>query len=152
MNIKTTKKTKIKLLNPKCLPAYSTDGSAAMDCFANIDEPITLQPMGRFAVPLGFCVDLDSGWAIDVRPRSGFALKQGVTLANCVGLIDEDFTNELKAILINLGTEPVTVNPLDKVCQCQVKHVTKIEWEEVTDIRPRENSHDGFGSTSMKRV
>lgn len=149
MNIKTKKVVKIKVLNPDCVPNYTKTQQAALDCFANITEPVVLKPMERVAIPLGFCVDLDNDWELDIKPRSGLAFKYGITILNTPGLVDEDFVDEIKAILINLGTEDFTINPLDRVCQCQINHVTRVQWQAVTDISVKSEEHKGFGSTGI---
>jgi dUTP pyrophosphatase len=127
------------------LPAYATDGAAGMDVLAA--EDVTLGPGGRHAVATGFALAIPEGYEIQVRPRSGLALKHGISLPNTPGTIDSDYRGELKIILINLGGEPFAIARGDRVAQLVLAPVTVASWEEVTDLDGTARGSGGFGST-----
>jgi dUTP pyrophosphatase len=127
------------------LPAYATDGAAGMDVLAA--EDVTLAPGGRHAVATGFALAIPEGYEIQVRPRSGLALKHGISLPNTPGTIDSDYRGELKIILINLGGEPFAIARGDRVAQLVLAPVTVASWEEVTDLDGTARGSGGFGST-----
>lgn len=129
------------------LPKYETAGAAGMDVLANIKECVTLKPGERKLIPSGIKVELPGGWALDVRPKSGLALKKGVTVLNTPGLIDEDYRGEIGVILINHGNEDFTVNPSDKIAQLTLAKVNKISWTMVDELGDTERGEGGYGST-----
>lgn len=129
------------------LPKYETLGAAGMDLFANLEEKLVINPGERKLIPSGLKVALPSGWELDVRPKSGLALKKGITVLNAPGLIDEDFRGEIGVILVNHGTESVVILPGDKVAQIALVKVNKIKWVEVTELDTTERGEGGFGST-----
>jgi dUTP pyrophosphatase len=132
------------------LPRYAKEGDAGCDGKANLTEPVVLQPGERKLIPLGIAVAIPVGYEIQVRPRSGLALKHGITLANAVGTIDHGYRNEVGAILLNLGQEPFTVNPGDRICQLVLSKVENINWFEVAELPSSERGRGGFGSSGVK--
>ena len=127
------------------LPAYATPGAAGMDVVAA--EEATLAPGERHAVATGFSVAIPEGFEIQVRPRSGLALKHGITVPNTPGTIDSDYRGELKVILINHGAEPFAIARGDRVAQLVLAPVTQAAWNEVADLDETERGAGGFGST-----
>ena len=127
------------------LPAYATEGAAGMDVLAA--EDVTLDPGARHAVATGLSVAIPRGYEIQVRPRSGLALKHGITVPNTPGTIDSDYRGELKAILINHGTEPFAIRRGDRIAQLVIAPVTRAKWEEVEELDATERGAGGFGST-----
>lgn len=136
------------------LPSYETDGAAGMDVRANLapgdrTEPMVIEPGQRAVVPTGLVLEIPVGYEIQVRPRSGLALKNGITLANAPGTIDSDYRGELGVILINLGFEPFTINHGDRVAQLVLAPVTRCEWKEVRHTSATARGRKGFGSTGI---
>jgi len=129
------------------LPAYATEGSSGMDIRANLDEPIILQPLERKLIPAGFFIELPVGYEAQVRPRSGLALKQGITCLNSPGTVDSDYRGEIKVILINLSNENQTIQHGDRIAQMVIAKVEKIEWDSVTSINETQRNEGGFGHT-----
>jgi dUTP pyrophosphatase len=127
------------------LPAYATHGAAGMDVLAA--EAVTLAAGERRAVATGFSVAIPAGYEIQVRPRSGLALKHGISVPNTPGTIDSDYRGELKVILINLGTEPFAVARGDRIAQLVLAPVTQAAWEEVVELDDTARGAGGFGST-----
>lgn len=127
------------------LPAYATDGAAGMDVLAA--EEVTLAPGARHAVATGLALAIPPGYEIQVRPRSGLALKQGISVPNTPGTIDSDYRGELKVILINHGAEPFAIHRGDRVAQLVLAPVTRAAWDEVTELDETERGSGGFGST-----
>ena len=127
------------------LPAYVTPGAAGMDVLAA--EHVTLAPGGRHAVATGLAVAIPPGFEIQVRPRSGLALKHGISVPNTPGTIDSDYRGELKVILINHGAEPFALARGDRIAQLVLAPVTQAEWEEVAELDETERGSGGFGST-----
>jgi len=127
------------------LPAYATPGSAGMDILAA--EDVTLAPGARHAVASGFAVAIPDGYEIQVRPRSGLALKHGISVPNTPGTIDSDYRGELKVILINLGQEPFVVARGDRVAQLVLAPVTRALWQELAELDDTARGAGGFGST-----
>ena len=142
-------KNSVKIINLSTnpLPAYATDGSSGMDIRAQLEAPIMLQPMERFLIPTGLFVELPEDFEIQVRPRSGLAIKQGITCLNTPGTIDADYRGEIKVILINLSNEVQTIQQGDRIAQMVFQKVEKINWEAVTDINETERGAGGFGHT-----
>ncbi len=142
---------KVKIINKSDLnlPKYETMGSAGMDLLANVEEPMILKPMERRLVPTGLFIEIPEGYEGQVRPRSGLAIKHGITLINCVGTIDSDYRGELCIPMVNLGTDTFEIKKGDRVAQlviCQYKTVELVEVEEITDS---ERGVGGFGSTGV---
>lgn len=129
------------------LPVYQTEGSAGADICAFLSEPVVLAPMCRAAIPTGLSFSIPSGFEIQVRPRSGLALKNGITCLNTPGTIDSDYRGEVKVILINLGQEAFTVNNGDRIAQLVVKPVIQAVFSEVSFLDKTERGEGGFGST-----
>ena len=127
------------------LPGYATDGAAGMDVLAA--ESVTLKPGQRHAVATGLAMAIPHGYEIQVRPRSGLALKNGITVPNTPGTIDSDYRGELKVLLINHGTEDFAVRRGDRVAQLVLAPVTMAHWDEVEDLDATERGEGGFGST-----
>lgn len=135
------------------LPDYATGDSAGMDLLAAIDGELSLAPGGRSVVPTGLAIALPPGYEAQVRPRSGLALKHGITVLNSPGTIDADYRGEVKVILANLGTQPFTVTRGMRIAQMVVAAVTRSEWREVptdADLPASHRGPGGFGSTGTK--
>jgi dUTP pyrophosphatase len=129
------------------LPVYATEGSSGMDLRAAILKPISLPPFERNLVPTGLFIELPEGYEAQVRPRSGMAVKQGITCLNSPGTIDSDFRGEIMALLVNFSNEDQIINPGDRIAQLVLQQVEKIEWKEVTILNESVRNKDGFGST-----
>jgi len=127
------------------LPAYATDGAAGMDVLAA--EDVTLSANERYAIATGLALAIPSGYEIQVRPRSGLALKYGITVPNTPGTIDSDYRGELKVILINHGAEPFEVRRGDRIAQLVLAPVTRASWVTVEDLDVTTRGEGGFGST-----
>lgn len=139
----------VKIINQSSnpLPEYSTEGSAGMDLRANLEAPIVLQSLERTLIPTGLFMELPAGYEAQVRPRSGLAIKQGLTCLNSPGTIDADYRGELKVILINLSQEPQTIQHGDRIAQMVVHSVGQVAWEPVTEITATQRNAGGFGHT-----
>ena len=129
------------------LPKYQTQGASGMDVRAAISEEIVIAPGAIKIIPCGFALEIPEGYEAQVRPRSGLATKYGVTLPNSPATIDSDYRGELRVALINLGTEPFTVEPSMRIAQLVFAPVTRIEWNEVLDLATSERGVGGFGHT-----
>jgi dUTP pyrophosphatase len=129
------------------LPEYATPGAAGVDLRAAVDEETTLPPGGWCVVPTGIAIALPEGYEGQVRPRSGLALKHGVTLLNTPGTVDADYRGEVKVILINLGKEPFTVRRGDRIAQLVVQPVARIVWRETSSLEETDRGDGGFGHT-----
>jgi dUTP pyrophosphatase len=129
------------------LPAYATPGSSGMDIRANLSSPIILQPMERVLVPTGLFLELPEGHEVQVRPRSGLAIKQGLTCLNSPGTVDADYRGEIKVILINLSNEMQTIAHGDRIAQMVFQKVEKISWQPTIVINETERGAGGFGHT-----
>jgi len=127
------------------LPAYATDGAAGMDVVSA--EEVTIAPGARHAVATGLALAIPQGYEIQVRPRSGLALKHGITVPNTPGTIDSDYRGELKVILINLGHEPFAIARGDRVAQLVLAPVVQAAWDEVAELDATARGEGGFGST-----
>ena len=141
----------IKVINKSKhdLPKYQTELSAGMDLYANIDEPITLKPLERTLVKTGLFISLPKGYEAQIRPRSGLAFKNGITVLNTPGTIDADYRGEIGVILVNLSSQDFTINDGDRIAQMVIaKHETAI-WEKVDTLEETERGEGGFGSTSI---
>ena len=131
------------------LPAYETEQSAGMDLRANLDEPITLNPLQRCMVPTGLFIQLPKGYEAQVRPRSGLAIKKGVTVLNSPGTIDADYRGEICVILVNLSDQPFVINDGERVAQMVVARHETVEWETVEVLDNTERGAGGFGHTGV---
>lgn len=142
----------VKIINQSGneLPSYATIGSSGMDIRASIVEPMVLQPFERALVPTGLFVEIPLGYEIQIRPRSGLAIKQGITCLNTPGTIDADYRGEIKVILINLSSEPQTIHPADRIAQMVVQKVEQIQWVQVEELNESERGSGGFGSTGKQ--
>lgn len=129
------------------LPEYGTLDSAGMDVRANIEEPLTLQPLERRLIPTGLFIELPRGYEAQMRPRSGLALKYGISLVNTPGTIDADYRGEIGIILINLSQGAYTLQPGERICQMVVAPYTRVEWDEVESLTDSERGAGGFGHT-----
>lgn len=129
------------------LPAYATALSAGMDLRANLDSPVVLPPLGRALIPTGLFMAIPAGYEAQVRPRSGLALKKGITLLNTPGTIDADYRGELGVILVNLSNEPFTVNDGERIAQLVVARHEVVEWTPVEVLDETERGEGGFGHT-----
>lgn len=140
---------KIQLLREglSVMPTYATAGAAGLDLHAALEAPRTLKPGERAAIPTGIAIALPSGYEGQVRARSGLASKFGIALVNAPGTIDEDYRGEVHVLLVNLGQEPYTFQPKDRVAQLVVAPVTKIETLRVENVGETERGTGGFGST-----
>ncbi len=132
------------------LPQYATSGAAGMDVFAAIDNEIELQPGAVSAVPTGIALALPQGMEAQLRPRSGLALKFGVTVLNAPGTIDSDYRGEVKVILINHGAASFTISRGTKVAQLVIAAHARVEWIESTDLDATARADGGFGSTGIR--
>jgi len=132
------------------LPAYATEGSAGMDLRANLDQPITLQSLERTLIPTGLFIELPDGYEAQIRPRSGLAIKQGITCLNTPGTIDSDYRGELKVILINLSNEPQLLSHGDRIAQMVISPVDKANLILVQEINSTQRGEGGFGHTGKK--
>ena len=143
---------KVKIVNrsSNSLPAYATPLSAGMDLRADIPEPVVLEPMDRMLVPTGIFISLPAGYECQVRPRSGLAVKHGITVLNSPGTIDADYRGELKTLLVNLSKEPFTIEPGERIAQMVVSRHETVEWEEVEVLDETGRGTGGFGSTGTK--
>lgn len=129
------------------LPDYETELSAGMDVKANIEENITLKPLGRAMVPTGLFVEIPAGSEMQVRPRSGLAAKHGITVLNSPGTIDADYRGEIKVILANLSDTDFEIKPGERIAQLVVARHEQVEWEPVEELSPTVRGAGGFGST-----
>ncbi len=131
------------------LPSYATEGSAGVDLMANIDSVLTLKPGNRALIPTGLYISLPKGYEAQVRPRSGLALKYGITVLNTPGTIDSDYTGEIGVILINLGSEPFIIHRGDKVAQMVINKFESAEFIQVEELEKTERGEGGFGHTGI---
>ena len=145
-------KVTVKIINKSNnpLPQYSTPYSAGMDLRANLEEAVTLQPLERKLISTGLFIELPEGYECQIRPRSGLALKHGISVLNSPGTVDADYRGEIGVILVNLSNEPFTVNPGERICQMVVARHSTVEWECVEQLAESERSSGGFGHTGVK--
>ena len=143
---------KINIVNQSAhdLPSYETLASAGMDLRAHIPEPITLQPLERGLIKTGLFMELPIGLEAQVRPRSGLALKKGISVLNAPGTIDADYRGEIGVILINLSSEPFTIASGDRIAQLVIAKHERADWKEVTLLEKTARGTGGFGSTGIK--
>ena len=131
------------------LPEYQTSGSAGADLHAYLAESITLKPMERTLIPTGLFVELPEGYELQVRPRSGLALKYGVTVLNTPGTVDSDYRGELCVLLVNLGSEPFTVQNGDRIAQAVVAQTVQVRFVQTDALSPTVRGSNGYGSTGI---
>jgi len=132
---------------PLDLPRYQSSAAAGLDLLADVDEAIELRPGERALVPTGLAVALPAGYEAQVRPRSGLALRTGVTVLNAPGTIDADYRGEIQVLLVNAGAEPVTLRRGERIAQLVVAPVQRIVWQEVAALPASDRGDGGFGST-----
>lgn len=144
-------RVQIKRVRPNqaalALPGYMTEGSAGMDLCADIQGELRLAPMQRALIPTGIAVALPAGFEAQIRPRSGLALKHGLTMVNSPGTIDSDYRGEIQLIAINLGVEPVVIRRGERIAQMVVQRVVRAEWQEVDELPSSGRQEGGFGHT-----
>ncbi|MBE6321699.1 MAG: dUTP diphosphatase [Paludibacteraceae bacterium] len=131
-------------------PNYATEQSAGMDLRANLEESVTLNPLERKLIPTGLYISLPAGFEAQVRPRSGLALKKGITVLNTPGTIDADYRGEICVILVNLSNEPFVVENGERIAQMVVAKHERVEWQEVEVLDETERGAGGFGHTGTK--
>ena len=145
-------KVSIQIINnsSNTLPAYETIGSAGMDIRANLEEPVKLLPLQRAVISTGLFIELPYGYEAQIRPRSGLAIKHGITCLNSPGTIDSDYRGEIKIILINLSNEEHTIQRGDRIAQMIIHQTIKAEWIEVKVLNESKRGEGGFGHTGNK--
>lgn len=144
---------KVKIINRSHhpLPTYETHGAAGMDVRAYLpDGPVTLKPLERALLPTGLYMQLPEGYECQIRPRSGLALKYGLTIVNSPGTVDCDYRGEVKIILMNAGSEDFTVNDGERICQMVIKEYTRVTWEPVERLDRTEREDGSFGHSGVK--
>ncbi len=143
---------KVQIINKSHhpLPAYATPLSAGMDIRANLTEPVVLKPLERKLIPTGLFIALPEGYEAQMRPRSGLALKHGISLMNTPGTIDADYRGEIGVILVNLSSEPFTVNDGERICQMVIAAHSHVTWEPVEVLGETERGAGGFGHTGKE--
>ena len=139
----------VKIVNKSnhALPEYATSFSAGVDLRANIDEPITLKPLQRALVPTGIYIQLPEGYEAQIRPRSGLAVKHGISIVNSPGTIDADYRGEIRVILVNLSSEDFVINNGERVCQMVIARHEHVVWQPVEELDDSERGAGGFGHT-----
>lgn len=140
---------KVKIVNKgkQPLPSYVTNGSVGMDLRANIEEPVTLDSLDRHLFPTGLHISLPETYEAQIRPRSGLAIKHGITCLNTPGTIDSDYRGDIGVELVNLSKEPYTIYPGDRIAQMVINKIEKVEFEEVNELDETERGEGGFGHT-----
>ncbi len=149
--LRIMERIEVKIINRSGheLPAYETPSSAGMDVRACLKEPVTLQPMQRALIPTGLYIQLPHGYECQMRPRSGLALKKGISLVNTPGTVDSDYRGEIGAIVINLSDEPFVINDGERICQMVIKEYTRVEWEPVERLDQTTRGDGAFGHTGI---
>lgn len=142
----------IKVINKSkhALPAYATEAAAGMDLRANLAEPVVLKPLERRLIPTGLFIELPVGYEAQIRPRSGLALKKGITVLNSPGTIDADYRGEIGVILINLSSEEFVIADGERICQMVVARHEQAQWVETDELGGTERGTGGFGHTGKK--
>jgi len=142
----------VKIINQSSnpLPEYATVGSSGMDIRANLENEVIIKPFERTLIPTGLFLELPLGYEAQIRPRSGLAIKQGITCLNTPGTIDADYRGEIKVILINLSSENQTILHGDRIAQMVIQTIEKVEWINATDINTTERGQGGFGHTGKQ--
>lgn len=143
---------KVEIINKSHhpLPQYATPLSAGMDLRANLTEPISLPPLGRAMVPTGLYIALPAGFEAQIRPRSGMAIKHGVTVINTPGTIDADYRGEICVLMVNLSSETFVINDGERICQMVIARHEQVEWTPVEMLDTTERGEGGFGHTGTK--
>lgn len=146
------KTMKVQIINKSkhSLPQYATSSSTGMDLRANLDNPIVLKPLQRCLVPTGLYIALPEGFEAQIRPRSGLALKKGITLLNTPGTIDADYRGEIGVIVINLSAEDFIIEDGERIAQMVIARYEQAEWQEVEVLEDTERGAGGFGHTGVK--
>lgn len=144
-------KINVKVINSSRnpLPSYTTAGAAGMDVRADLAEPVVIEPLARALIPTGLRVAIPQGYELQMRPRSGLAIKHGISLVNTPGTIDSDYRGEIGVILINLSDEPFTIMPGDRICQMVLNEVPQLQWESVDELPDTDRGDGGFGHTGV---
>ena len=150
LNVQCSMKIKIVNKSHHALPQYATEQSAGVDLRANLESPIELRPMERRLIPTGLFISLPKGYEAQVRPRSGLALKRGITVLNTPGTIDADYRGEIGVILINLSTEPFIIEDGERIAQMIIARHEQAEWEQVEVLDETERGAGGFGHSGVK--
>jgi len=142
----------VKIINQSkhALPEYETQHSAGMDLRANIDAPVTLNPLERALIPTGLFIELPAGYEAQIRPRSGLAIKHGISLVNAPGTIDSDYRGEIKAVVVNLSDTPYVINDGERICQMVIAHHERVEWAPAEQLTETVRGAGGFGHTGAK--
>ena len=139
----------VKIVNnsSNALPEYATNGSSGMDIRADLDAPLMLQPLERKLIPTGLFIEIPEGHEAQIRPRSGLAIKQGITCLNTPGTIDADYRGEIKIILINLSGDEQVIEPGDRIAQMIIQRVEQASWKETEELEITVRNTGGFGHT-----
>lgn len=142
----------IKIVNQSKhpLPSYETEHSAGMDLRANLEKPVTLYPLERKLIPTALFIELPAGYEAQIRPRSGLAIKHGISLVNAPGTIDADYRGEIKIILINLSTEPYVIQDGDRIAQMVIAAHERAKWTTVDELNKTNRGSGGFGHSGVK--
>jgi len=142
---------KVKIVNKSRhgLPAYTTPLSAGMDLFADLNEPVILRPLERHLIGTGIFIELPEGFEAQVRPRSGLAVKRGLSVLNTPGTIDADYRGEIKVIMVNLSNEPCEINDGERIAQLVISRHERVEWIESIQLTDSERGTGGFGHTGI---
>lgn len=142
---------KVKIINKSHhkMPEYATPQSAGMDVRAYLENPVVLQPLERALIPTGLYIQLPAGYECQIRPRSGLAIKHGISLVNAPGTVDADYRGEIGVIVINLSNEPFVVNDGERICQMVITNYAHVEWEPVDSLDETERGAGGFGHTGV---
>ena len=145
-------KIKVRIVNQSVnpLPQYATSGASGMDIRADVKDPVYLNPLERKLIGTGLFIELPKGYEAQVRPRSGLAIKYGITCLNSPGTIDADYRGEIKVILINLSQDIQVIQPGERIAQLIVQDVVKVKWKQVEMIEETERNDGGFGHTGKK--
>ncbi|MDI1233352.1 MAG: dUTP diphosphatase [bacterium] len=144
-----TLKVNIKNLGSSPLPVYQTELAAGADIFANITDTITIKPFERFLVPTGLYIELPKGYEAQIRPRSGLALKHGITVLNSPGTIDADYRGEIKVLLINLGQADFTITQGDRIAQMVIAKCEQADWQTEIELSTTSRGEGGYGHTGI---
>lgn len=139
----------VRIVNhsPYQLPQYATPHSAGVDLYAHLSEPLKLDSLDRALIPTGIHLELPNGYEAQIRPRSGLAIRQGISLVNAPGTIDADYRGEIQVIVINLGKETVVIEPGTRIAQMVIASYTQVSWEEVEELSNTLRGEGGFGHT-----
>ena len=146
------KQMEIKIVNSSkhALPSYETYASAGMDLRADLDKPVVLKPLERAMIPTGLFIELPVGYEAQIRPRSGLAIKKGITILNAPGTIDADYRGEIKIILANISSEDFIINDGERIAQMVITKHEQAEWIEMEELEETERGAGGFGSTGTQ--